>query len=186
MPNFVNILDQMQFERTGEITSGPIIVLDVQNGSKEPGAALVLGPAHMQTRQLDSQLWEIQNSGQSDPFGNPFVFIINKNSGLALTSPNTPTGQSGIGLAVHQFPLKTVANQIGNPQAWQLLPQGAPAGTNLITSAHHGSVLGYQGDTATVGTPIILAFPGESNSKFWVEQFLLPEGGVGNQPRLMR
>jgi hypothetical protein len=106
MPNFVNILDQMQFERTGEITSGPIIVLDVQNGSKEPGAAIVLGPAHMQTRQLDSQLWEIQNSGQSDPFGNPFVFIINKNSGLELTSPNTPTGQSGIGLAVHQFHLK--------------------------------------------------------------------------------
>jgi hypothetical protein len=38
----------------------------------------------------NNQLWDLQATGEGDPFGNPFVYINNKADGLALTVPENP------------------------------------------------------------------------------------------------
>jgi len=62
-------------------------VLGVQGGSKASGGELVVSQGL--TPPSDSQLWDLQETGEIGS-GAPFVYIINKNSGLALTVPTNP------------------------------------------------------------------------------------------------
>jgi Ricin-type beta-trefoil lectin domain-like len=80
-------------------------VLTVPGGSKASGAELVLSAI---IRGSASQLWDLQETGEIGS-GAPFVYIINKNSGLALTVPNSPRFAKGA--AVVQTSLKHSDNQ---------------------------------------------------------------------------
>src|SRR6516164_5036686 len=78
MANFVTLVSQL-------VSSDVFgtLVIDVPGGSKNGGTPVILFQEH-DFNPGDNQLWELRLTGESDGSGHPFVFIINKNSGLAL------------------------------------------------------------------------------------------------------
>ena len=85
------------------------MVIDVPNSSTEPGTGVILFSQNLP--RTDNQLWELRLTGEHDAAHppNPFVFIINKHSGMALTVPSRPRFDQGA--AVVQEPLHNGANQ---------------------------------------------------------------------------
>ena len=132
MANFVTLVSQLS-DVFGEL------VIDVPGGSKNGGIPVILFQEH-DFNPGDNQLWELRLTGESDGSGHPFVFIINKNSGLVLTVPNIP--QFDVGAPVFQTTLLQSDNQ-----KWLQLPPPP--------NKHSAMVLDVKGANSSNGTPII-------------------------------
>jgi len=142
MANFVTLVSQL-------VSSDVFgtLVIDVPGGSKNGGTPVILFQEH-DFNPGDNQLWELRLTGESDGSGHPFVFIINKNSGLALTVPNIP--QFDVGAPVFQTTLLQSDNQ-----KWLQFPPPNQPGLFLFSNKHSAMVLDVKGANSSNGTPII-------------------------------
>jgi hypothetical protein len=134
------------------------MVLDVPNGSKEPGTGVILFSQNNPT--TGNQLWELLLTGETaGPGGSPFVFIINQNSGMALTVPLDPRFDAGA--AVVQQPLDHADNQ-----KWL---QFSPPNTTRFIFANKWSsmVLAVKGSNISHGTPIIQEGETDQSNELW-------------------
>jgi hypothetical protein len=126
----------------------PPHVLDVQGGSKEPGALLQWYPWH----GGDNQRFSLE------PIGDGHYFhLVAKHSGLALDVPGSALEG---GQPIQQFPRNN-----GDNQRWRLSGHPAP-----ITVRHSGLVLDVQGGSKQPGALVQqFKFHGGDNQLFTLE-----------------
>jgi hypothetical protein len=141
-------------------TTGEAMVIDVPNGSKEPGTGVILFSQN--NPRTANQLWELLLTGETaGPGGAPFVFIINQNSGMALTVPLDPRFDAGA--AVVQQPLDHADNQ-----KWlQFRPPSVGADNLVFANKWSSMVLAVKGSNFSNGTPIIQEGETDHSNQLW-------------------
>ena len=158
MPHFVPLISPLRSGREEGL------VIDT-GGSKTPGTPVALN--HPTSPLADRQLWETRLTGETDGDRHNFVFIINKDSGLALTVPNEP--RFDIGAAVVQFGLDG-----GENQKWlQFPPENQPPNQLplfIFSNMYSACVLSVKipsPNDQLRGAPIIQSQEEDSANQLW-------------------
>jgi hypothetical protein len=141
-----------------KLSGGEAFLIDT-GGSKTPAAPVFLSEFG---GEQDSQLWELRLTGETDAATppNPFVFIINKATGMALTVPNTPRFDEAA--AVVQFPLDN-----GDNQKWLQFSPPGQNGNFIFANRRNGEVLSVKGNNLQHGTPIIESQETDNPNQLW-------------------
>jgi hypothetical protein len=161
MPSFVQLTPQNVLD--GSINN---TTLDIAGASKEPNAPAILFDAN----GGDNQLFELRETGEVDPNGGKFVWIIAKHSGMALTVPLEP--RFDIGAQVVQQPLLTGApGREGDVQKWLAFPgpTDGEGGPPTIIFANRWSSLVLDAKASGTGnhTPIIQFGEANTRNQLW-------------------
>jgi hypothetical protein len=133
-------------------------VLDIRGASKDAFApAITFHGSSIEGGGGDNQLFELRLTGETDAAQNPFVWIIAKHSGMALSVPFSPQFDKGV--QVFQQPLITNApGGEGDVQKWlQTLAFTDNIGRNYFIYANKWSslVLDVKGSATVDDTPVI-------------------------------
>jgi hypothetical protein len=116
-------------------------LLDIRGASKDAFAPAIIFQAEAPGGGGDNELFELRLTGETDAAQNPFVWIIAKHSGMALSVPFSP--QFDKGAQVFQQPLITNApGGEGDVQKWlQTLAFTDAIGRNYFIYANKWSSL---------------------------------------------
>jgi hypothetical protein len=174
MPTYRTLTPLSEFNQGGTplTTDMPRFrALDIRGASKDAFAPAIIYPKdEFLGGGGDNQKFELRLTGEHDTAGNPFVWIIAKHSGMALTVPFSPRFDKGV--QVFQQPLITNApGGEGDVQKWlQTLAFTDTFGTNFFIYANKWSslVLDVQGSVMQDGTPVIQWSQTNNDNQLWV------------------
>lgn len=151
--------------RVSDLSMGSAVFLDIRGASKDAFAQAIVHEPTSVIGNPDNQQFELRLTGETDAAGNPFVWIIAKHSGMALSVPFSPRFEQGG--QVFQQPLMTHApGREGDVQKWlQVLRHQDQQGQYFVyTNKWSSFALDVQGANPSNNVPVIeFGFNGGDN-----------------------